>query len=82
MLFFTSSLDRAADALLAARFRVARAERRGYGVEAAQRELAIAEAAWQAVCDGLKSRTKKLTQPRRVEPRMRVVAADIRRDLR
>ena len=82
MLFFTSSLDRAADALLTARFRAAQAERRGYGVEAAQRELAIAEAAWQAVCDGLKSRAKKLTQLRHVGPKISVTAGNIQRDLR
>lgn len=58
MLFFTSPLDQAADHLISSRFRVAQAERRGYGAEAARLELKIAEAAWQAVCDGAKSRAK------------------------
>ena len=58
MLFFTSSLDQAADNLLAARFKLTEAERRGGGVETAQRELAIAEAAWQAVCDGVRAHAR------------------------
>ena len=58
MLFFTSSLDQAADNLVSARFKVTRAERQGRGVEEARLELKIAEAAWQAVCDGAKSHAK------------------------
>ncbi len=58
MLFFTSPLDQTADRLVSARYKVAQAERQGCGVEAARLELKIAEAAWQAVCDGAKSYAK------------------------
>ena len=59
MLFFTSSLDHAADRLVLARSKLAEAERQGVDASSAQREIKIAEAAWQAVCDGVRSRSRK-----------------------
>ena len=58
MFLFTSSLDQAADKLVSAHAKVARAEGQGHGVETARRELALAEAAWQAVCDGVRSHAR------------------------
>lgn len=74
MLFFTSPLDQTADRLVSARYKVAQAERQGCGVEEARLELKIAEAAWQAVCDGAKSyaraKGKRRTyQPKTYQPR-------------
>ena len=59
MLFFTSSLDHAADGLVSASSKLAEAKRRGVDTSSAQREVDIAEAAWQAVCDGVRGRSRR-----------------------
>ena len=58
MLFFTSSLDQAADKFVSAHFEVAEAERKGLGAGTALDRMKVAEAAWQAICDGMKSRSR------------------------